>query len=103
MTATVFISTLQHAGYEYGAAPHTSVSSNTLYFVHPSAVQPGNNLFKCRGVLGVGGGVWGGGGSHVFNVTCHWCDHKQHFGLNQHHLDTSADGRFTRGRSCHRF
>ena len=28
---------------------------------------------------------------HVFSVTCHWCEHKQHFGLTHHHLDTSAD------------
>lgn len=57
MTATVFISALQHTGYEYGAAPHTNVSSNTLHSAHPSAVRPGNNLFKCQGSVGAGGRV----------------------------------------------
>lgn len=80
MTAAAFISTLQRTVYEYGASQHTRLSSNTVYSAHPSAVQSGNNLFKCRG------------GYRVFNVTCHWCDHKWRFCLNQHHLDTIADG-----------
>lgn len=92
MTATVFISTLQHSGYEYGAAPHTSVSSNTLPSAHPSAIRPGNNLFKCQGggLLGLVGGVCGGAMSFVslvIGVTTN-----STFGLNQHHLDASADG-----------
>lgn len=63
LTATAFVSALQCIVYEYGVAQQMSMSSNAVLCVHPWAIQPQPNLFKCwRGL--------------VCNVTCLWCDHK---------------------------
>lgn len=53
LTATAFISALQCIVYEYGVAQQTSMSSNTALSVHPWAIQPRPNLFKCWGVSSV--------------------------------------------------
>lgn len=82
MTAAAFISALQPSIYEYGASQHIPACPLIWFTVLIPQQSSPRTIFLSAG----------GGGAGVFNVTCHWCDHKQHFYLNQYHLDATADG-----------